>query len=56
MEVTTTTDYNRAGVPLIEIVLPCIRNAFVKIVAYVSQIKQIAFRLGISNAKMEEVH
>lgn len=50
----TQLDYNRAGVPLIEIVTtPCIRNAQ-QAVAYVSQIRQIALALGISNAKMEE--
>ncbi|ENY69095.1 Aspartyl/glutamyl-tRNA (Asn/Gln) amidotransferase subunit [Mycoplasmopsis bovigenitalium 51080] len=50
----TQLDYNRAGVPLIEIVTtPCIRNAQ-QAVAYVSQIRQIALALGISDAKMEE--
>ncbi|WP_029608513.1 Asp-tRNA(Asn)/Glu-tRNA(Gln) amidotransferase subunit GatB [Mycoplasma simbae] len=50
----TKLDYNRAGVPLIEIVTtPCIRSAE-QAVAYVSTIRQIALSLGISNAKMEE--
>ncbi|MCT4469840.1 Asp-tRNA(Asn)/Glu-tRNA(Gln) amidotransferase subunit GatB [Mycoplasma sp. HS2188] len=50
----TKLDYNRAGVPLIEIVTtPSIRSAE-QAVEYVSSIRQIALSLGISDAKMEE--
>ncbi|QBF34381.1 Asp-tRNA(Asn)/Glu-tRNA(Gln) amidotransferase subunit GatB [Mycoplasmopsis phocirhinis] len=50
----TKLDYNRAGVPLIEIVTtPSIKSAQ-QAVEYVSYIRQIALALGISDAKMEE--
>ncbi|BAP00837.1 aspartyl/glutamyl-tRNA amidotransferase subunit B [Mycoplasmopsis californica HAZ160_1] len=51
--VQTKLDYNRAGVPLIEIVTkPCIRSAE-EAVAYVNSIRQTALALDISDAKME---
>lgn len=49
----TKLDYNRAGVPLIEIVShPVIRSAD-EAVAYVDMIRRIALSLNISSAKME---
>ncbi len=50
----TKLDYNRAGVPLIEIVsYPEISSAD-EAVAYVDMIRRIALSLGISSAKMEQ--
>ncbi|WP_338822850.1 Asp-tRNA(Asn)/Glu-tRNA(Gln) amidotransferase subunit GatB [Mycoplasmopsis felifaucium] len=49
----TKLDYNRAGVPLIEIVShPVLRSAD-EAVAYVDMIRRIALSLNISSAKME---
>lgn len=53
-EEVTELDYNRAGVPLIEIVThPVLRSAD-EAVAYIDMIRRIALSLGISNAKMEQ--
>ncbi|VEU75515.1 Aspartyl/glutamyl-tRNA(Asn/Gln) amidotransferase subunit B [Mycoplasmopsis maculosa] len=50
----TMLDYNRAGVPLIEIVThPVLRSAD-EAVAYVDMIRKIAMSLNISTAKMEQ--
>ncbi|WP_029905415.1 Asp-tRNA(Asn)/Glu-tRNA(Gln) amidotransferase subunit GatB [Mycoplasmopsis opalescens] len=50
----TKLDYNRAGVPLIEIVsYPEIKSSE-EAVAYIDMIRRIAISLGISNAKMEQ--
>jgi len=50
----TLLNYNRAGVPLIEIVTePVIRDA-AEAVAYVDAIRELAQTLDISDAKMEE--
>lgn len=50
----TKLDYNRAGVPLIEIVThPVLRSAD-EAVAYVDMIRKIALSLNISDAKMEQ--
>lgn len=50
----TQLDFNRAGVPLIEIVShPEIHSAD-EAVAYVDAIRKVALALGISNAKMEQ--
>ncbi|MGV2392830.1 UNVERIFIED_CONTAM: Asp-tRNA(Asn)/Glu-tRNA(Gln) amidotransferase subunit GatB [Campylobacter lari] len=50
----TMLDYNRAGVPLIEIVThPVLRSAD-EAVAYVDMIRRIALSLNISTAKMEQ--
>lgn len=50
----TELDYNRAGVPLIEIVTyPVIRSAD-EAVAYVDAIRKTVLSLGISNAKLEQ--
>ncbi|WP_036436924.1 Asp-tRNA(Asn)/Glu-tRNA(Gln) amidotransferase subunit GatB [Mycoplasma elephantis] len=50
----TFIDYNRAGIPLIEIVTrPVIHNADVA-AKYVETIRQIALSQNISNAKMEQ--
>src|SRR5205085_229322 len=47
-------DYNRAGVPLMEIVSrPDIRNAE-QARAYVAQLRDVLFTLGVSDVKMEE--
>ncbi|MEE3928439.1 Asp-tRNA(Asn)/Glu-tRNA(Gln) amidotransferase subunit GatB [Mycoplasmopsis ciconiae] len=50
----TELDYNRAGVPLIEIVTyPVIKSAD-EAAAYVDAIRKTALSLGISNAKLEQ--
>ncbi|TKA58947.1 Aspartyl/glutamyl-tRNA(Asn/Gln)amidotransferase subunit [Mycoplasmopsis bovis 8790] len=50
----TKLDYNRAGVPLIEIVsYPEISSAD-EAVAYVDMVRRVALSLGISSAKMEQ--
>ncbi|WP_027120808.1 Asp-tRNA(Asn)/Glu-tRNA(Gln) amidotransferase subunit GatB [Mycoplasmopsis lipofaciens] len=50
----TKLDYNRAGVPLIEIVSHPVIRSSEEAVAYVDMIRKIALSLGISDAKMEE--
>ncbi len=50
----TFTDYNRCGVPLIEIVSePDFRNAE-EVIAYLEKIKSIFEYLGVSDCKMQE--
>jgi aspartyl-tRNA(Asn)/glutamyl-tRNA(Gln) amidotransferase subunit B len=50
----TGVDYNRAGVPLIEVVSePCMHSA-ADAVAYATTIRSIALYLGISDCNMEE--
>ncbi|WP_029513459.1 Asp-tRNA(Asn)/Glu-tRNA(Gln) amidotransferase subunit GatB [Mycoplasmopsis primatum] len=50
----TELDYNRAGVPLIEIVSNPVISSADEAVAYVDMIRKIALSLDISNAKMEQ--
>ncbi|MEA4115316.1 Asp-tRNA(Asn)/Glu-tRNA(Gln) amidotransferase subunit GatB [Mycoplasma sp. 744] len=50
---TTKLDYNRAGVPLIEIVTKPVIRSSEEAIAYINMIKKIALTLGISDAKME---
>ncbi|MBZ4217993.1 Asp-tRNA(Asn)/Glu-tRNA(Gln) amidotransferase subunit GatB [Mycoplasma tauri] len=50
----TQIDYNRAGVPLIEIVSKPVMSSSSEAVAYVDMIRRIALSLGISSAKMEQ--
>ncbi|WP_406618169.1 Asp-tRNA(Asn)/Glu-tRNA(Gln) amidotransferase subunit GatB [Mycoplasmopsis lipophila] len=50
----TQLDYNRAGVPLIEIVSYPEMCSSEEAVAYVDMIRRTALALGISNAKMEQ--
>ncbi len=50
----TKLDYNRAGVPLIEIVSYPEISSTDEAVAYVDMIRRIALSLGISSAKMEQ--
>ncbi|VEU76643.1 Asp-tRNA(Asn)/Glu-tRNA(Gln) amidotransferase subunit GatB [Mycoplasmopsis columbina] len=49
----TKLDYNRAGVPLIEIVTRPVLRSSEEAVAYVDMIRKTALSLGISDAKME---
>ena len=50
----TLIDYNRAGIPLIEIVTkPCIHNGK-QAAAYLEQLRQVFLYTGVSDAKMEE--
>ncbi|VEU78140.1 Asp-tRNA(Asn)/Glu-tRNA(Gln) amidotransferase subunit GatB [Mycoplasmopsis columbinasalis] len=49
----TKLDYNRAGVPLIEIVTYPVLRSSEEAVAYVDMIRKVALSLGISDAKME---
>ena len=50
----TLLNYNRAGVPLIEIVTkPCIKNAK-EAMAYLEKLRETLLYLGISDVKMEE--
>ncbi|MCQ2793798.1 MAG: Asp-tRNA(Asn)/Glu-tRNA(Gln) amidotransferase subunit GatB [Bacilli bacterium] len=50
----TLVDYNRAGIPLMEIVTkPCIHSAEVA-AKYVETIREIVLFLGVSDGKMEE--
>ena len=51
---TTLLNYNRAGVPLIEIVTDPVIKSGKEAAAYVDAIRQIAIALNISDAKMEE--
>ncbi|AZZ65295.1 Asp-tRNA(Asn)/Glu-tRNA(Gln) amidotransferase subunit GatB [Metamycoplasma phocicerebrale] len=50
----TYLNYNRAGIPLIEIVSKPAMHSAKEAVAYVESIKQIALALNISDAKMNE--
>nr|WP_318034197.1 hypothetical protein [Mycoplasmopsis agalactiae] len=50
----TKLDYNRAGVPLIEIVSNPVISSADEAVAYVDMIRRIALSLNISSAKMEQ--
>ncbi|EIN14796.1 Aspartyl/glutamyl-tRNA amidotransferase subunit B [Mycoplasmopsis agalactiae 14628] len=50
----TKLDYNRAGVPLIEIVSNPVISSADEAVAYVDMIRKIALSLNISSAKMEQ--
>ena len=50
----TSLNYNRAGVPLIEIVTkPCIKSADVA-VAYLEKLRETLLYLGVSDVKIEE--
>ena len=50
----TSLNYNRAGVPLIEIVTkPCIKSADVA-VDYLEKLRETLFYLGVSDVKIEE--
>ncbi|QSF13653.1 Asp-tRNA(Asn)/Glu-tRNA(Gln) amidotransferase subunit GatB [Mycoplasma sp. Mirounga ES2805-ORL] len=49
----TKLDYNRAGVPLIEIVTNPVISSSEEAVAYIDMIRKIALYLNISDAKME---
>lgn len=50
----TLVDYNRAGVPLVEIVTePCMHDAE-HAKAYVSELRDVLLTIGVSDAKMEE--
>ena len=50
----TLLDFNRAGIPLIEIVTkPCIENS-VEAKLYLEKLKELLFYAGISDCKMEE--
>ncbi|WP_029512740.1 Asp-tRNA(Asn)/Glu-tRNA(Gln) amidotransferase subunit GatB [Mycoplasmopsis iners] len=49
----TKLDYNRAGVPLIEIVTEPVIRSSEEAVAYIDMIRRTALSLGISDAKME---
>ncbi|UVD81916.1 Asp-tRNA(Asn)/Glu-tRNA(Gln) amidotransferase subunit GatB [Mycoplasma iguanae] len=50
----TLLDYNRAGIPLIEIVTKPVISSSQEAIAYVNNIRKAALYLGISDAKMEE--
>lgn len=50
----TFLDYNRAGIPLIEIVTKPVINSADEAVKYVETIRQIALSQNISDAKMEQ--
>ena len=50
----TLLDYNRAGVPLIEIVSHPVLRSAKEAAAYINAIRMVARSLGISDAKMEE--
>ncbi|QJG66991.1 Asp-tRNA(Asn)/Glu-tRNA(Gln) amidotransferase subunit GatB [Mycoplasma phocoenae] len=51
---TTFINYNRAGVPLIEIVSKPVIKSAKEAVEYINNIRLIALSLGISDAKMSE--
>ncbi len=53
-ETNTTLNYNRAGVPLLEIVTDPVLKTGKEVSAYIDAIRQIARALNISDAKMEE--
>lgn len=50
----TELDYNRAGVPLIEIVTYPVMRSAEEAALYVDAIRQTVLALGISNAKLEQ--
>jgi len=50
----TCLDYNRAGIPLLEIVTKPVFNNSKQVVAYVNAIRQILLYLKVSDAKMNE--
>jgi aspartyl-tRNA(Asn)/glutamyl-tRNA(Gln) amidotransferase subunit B len=47
-------DYNRAGVPLLEIVTEPVFRSAAEAVAYAEELRQVLRRLGVSDASMEE--
>jgi len=47
-------DYNRAGVPLLEIVTKPVFHCADEAVAYAEELRQVLRRLGVSDANMEE--
>lgn len=53
-ETETLMDYNRCGVPLLEIVSDPVFNSATEVTNYVALIRRIANSLKISDAKMEE--
>lgn len=53
-ETETLLNYNRAGVPLIEIVSEPDMNSKEEAMAYLEKLKELLFYLGVSDCKMEE--
>ena len=53
-EIETLLNYNRAGVPLIEIVSEPDMNSKEEAMAYLEKLKELLFYLGVSDCKMEE--
>ncbi|MCD6282638.1 Asp-tRNA(Asn)/Glu-tRNA(Gln) amidotransferase subunit GatB [bacterium] len=47
-------DYNRAGVPLLEIVTKPVFRSAAEAVAYAEELRQVLRKLGVSDANMEE--
>ncbi len=50
----TTVDYNRGGVPLIEIVSEPDMSSVGEAINYVTYLKELVKRIGVSNCKMEQ--
>lgn len=50
----TFLDYNRAGIPLLEIVTKPIFNTSEQVVTYVNNLRQLLIHLQVSDAKMNE--
>ncbi|WP_338959774.1 MULTISPECIES: Asp-tRNA(Asn)/Glu-tRNA(Gln) amidotransferase subunit GatB [unclassified Spiroplasma] len=50
----TLLDYNRAGIPLLEIVTKPIFNTSEQVVAYINTLRQLLIHLQVSDAKMNE--
>lgn len=50
----TTVDYNRGGVPLIEIVSEPDMSSVGEAISYVTYLKELVKRIGVSNCKMEQ--
>lgn len=50
----TWLDYNRAGIPLLEIVTKPIFNTSEQVVAYINSLRQLLIHLQVSDAKMNE--
>lgn len=50
----TWLDYNRAGIPLLEIVTKPIFNTSDQVVAYINSLRQLLIHLKVSDAKMNE--
>lgn len=50
----TLLDYNRAGIPLLEIVTKPIFNTSEQVVTYVNNLRQLLIHLQVSDAKMNE--